>query len=435
MSVTWIRIMASNQRSSRRRYWLVLGLLVHQVASFAGEAERLDYQVTYRGVFSLGQDLTIADVGLTTRRLAGEDRLRETRLEATSAGYPGVEALYPFRYRFRSWATATDARLLGFETYEKTHKQRHRLYLRDDSALGVSRLDPQDPAGRKSLAQLAAGKRPDAKVEGGGLFDRLGLLQQIRGRALSAQAEYRFRVTNGRDLFAYRVKVEGAQSLMLHGRRVSAWKLRIDGSKSSRNGATKVAHRPIYLWLNRAPSHVPLRLDSRHSVGLFRIELAAPALTRLSHQLPAAETAMLAVTRHTRYSRFDGVSAASAPSFTACSWRQSSTSRICPISGISRWGFSTWQSSSEPEFGGKASRPLVSISAGGGGDVSSRITPGSASPKSPDAPDSGTDVAGSWAAGSSDSLGAAAAGVTAWGVGDPAGMIWTSAPISRKAAR
>ncbi len=281
MSVTWILKMASTRSSSRRRHWLVLGLLVYHLVSFAGEAERLDYQVIYRGVFSLGQDMTIADVALTTRWLAGKDRLCETRLEATSAGYPGVEALYPFRYRFRSWATAVDARLLGFEAFEKTRKQRHRLYLRDDSALGVSRLDPQDAVGRKSLAQLAAGERPDATVEGGGLFDRLGLLQQIRGRELSAQAEYRFQVTNGRDLFAYRVKVEGVQSLMLHGRRVSAWKLRIDGSKSSRDGTTKVAHRPIYLWLSRDQNHVPLRLDSRHSVGLFRIELAAPALTTI----------------------------------------------------------------------------------------------------------------------------------------------------------
>jgi hypothetical protein len=279
--VIWILKMASTRSSSRRPHWLVLGLLFQQVASFAGEAERLDYQVTYRGVFSLGQDMSIADLALTTRRLAGKDRLRETRLEATSAGYPGVEAIYPFRYRFRSWATAADARLLAFEGCEKTRKQRHRLYLRDDSVLGVSRLDPQDAVGRQSLAQLAAGERPDATVIGDGLFDRLGLLQQIRSRELSAGGEYRFEVTNGRDLFAYRVKVEGAQSLMLHGRRVSAWKLRIDGSKSSRDGATKVAHRPIYLWLSRGPNHVPLRLDSRHSVGLFRIELAAPALTTI----------------------------------------------------------------------------------------------------------------------------------------------------------
>jgi hypothetical protein len=278
MSVTWILKMTPNQRPSRRRHWLVLGLLVYQAASLAGDAERLDYQVTYRGVFSLGQDMTIADLVLTTRRLGGEHGLRETHLEATSAGYRNVEALYPFRYRFRSWASAGDARLLGFEAFEKTRKQRHRLYLRDGSALGVSRLDPEDPVGRKRLAQLAAGERPDARVEGDALFDRLGLLQQIRSRALSEQAEYRFQVTNGRHLFAYRVNVEGAQSLMLHDRRVAAWRLRIDGSRSSPDGSTKVAHRPIYLWLSRAPGHVPLRLESRHPVGLFRIELAHPVI-------------------------------------------------------------------------------------------------------------------------------------------------------------
>ncbi len=278
MSVTWILKMTSTQGASRRWHWLVLGLLVCQVPSLAGEAERFDYRVTYRGIFSLGQDMTIADLALTMRRLGGEDGLRETRLEATSAGHPGVEALYPFRYRFRSWASVGDARMLGFEAFEKTDRPRHRLYLRDDSALGVRRLDPEDAVGRKRLAQLAAGERPHARIAGGGLLDRLGLLQQIRSRALSAQAEYRFQVTNGRHLFAYRVNVEGAQALMLHDRRVAAWRLRIDGSRSSPDGSTKVAHRPIYLWLSRAPGHVPLRLESRHPVGLFRIELAHPVI-------------------------------------------------------------------------------------------------------------------------------------------------------------
>ena len=41
-------------------------------------------------------------------------------------------------------------------------------------------------------------------------------------------------------------------------------------------------------------------------------------LTDLSHHLPAADAAMLAVTGHTRYSRSDVLSATPAPTFTAC---------------------------------------------------------------------------------------------------------------------
>ena len=65
--------------------------------------------------------------------------LVEMRLDATSANYPNVESLYPIRYRFRTWSMPDAGQLVGFETYEKSRKIRHRLYLRDASELGVQR--------------------------------------------------------------------------------------------------------------------------------------------------------------------------------------------------------------------------------------------------------------------------------------------------------
>lgn len=254
----------------------LMGLWAAQAPAVVAD-EQLDYQVTYRGIFSLGQDMPIADLALETRALDGNPGLRETRLEATSAAYATVESLYPIRYRYRTWSTAEGGELIGFETYEKTSKLRHRLYLGDASDLGVRLLDLAAGAGRHEIADLDAGHSPVSVVAQQDLVDRLGLLQRIRSRELHEKAEYRFSVTNGREPFVYRVSVEGAHLLPLGGRHFPAWKLRLDGVKDAPAGAQEPAHRPVYIWVSRTPERIPLRADSHHPIGRFRIELKPPA--------------------------------------------------------------------------------------------------------------------------------------------------------------
>lgn len=256
-------------------------LLCATLVSTASMAvERLDFQVTYRGVFSLGEDMQIADVTLSTAPGDPAAGLREVGLEASSAAYPLVESLYPIRYRFRSWADLPDGHLVGFESYERTTRQRHRLYLRDDSRRGVRRFDLESGAGAEELAQLAAGVRPAVVASGAPLFDRLGLLAWLRAQDLVSGAEYRLEVTDGHDRLGYQVRVEGAQTLRLGAVAVAALKLRLDATERRADGRDRTAHPPVYLWVSRSAGHLPLRIDSRHAIGLFRLELDAdsPAL-------------------------------------------------------------------------------------------------------------------------------------------------------------
>jgi len=246
------------------------------MAAGAGQSIRYDYQVSYRGLFSLGEEMPIADLALHTRPPGGGVALSETRLEVSSESYPAVESFYPLRYRFRSWSEATGGELVGFESFERTRKERHRLYLRDDSARGVRTLDLRAGAGQDEMAQLAAGGRPADTRGAQQLFDRLGLLQLVRAKPLYDQAEYRLPVTSGRDRMVYRVKVEGSQPLALEGRTLPAWKLRFDGYKAAADGREEAAHRPVFIWLSRDAERIPLRADARHAVGLFRIELKTP---------------------------------------------------------------------------------------------------------------------------------------------------------------
>ncbi len=243
-------------------------------------ADVLDYRVIYRGMFSGGADMPIADLLLETRIAQGSRDLRQARIEASSVAYPLVETLFPVRYRFRNWTIGDQGQLLGFENYESTRKVRHRLYLRDDSSLGVRRFDLKAGAGWRELEQLEAGEMPVPPVAGERLLDRLGLLQLVRGQNLADQSEYRFVVTNGRERLVYDVRVVAAQTLDLAGVSLPAWKLRFDGLESSRNGGLEPAHRPVYVWLSQTPEHIPLRVDSRHAIGRFRVELKNRPLLR-----------------------------------------------------------------------------------------------------------------------------------------------------------
>jgi hypothetical protein len=176
--------------------WLFLSPLF---TALAGVSESLDYQVSYRGVFSAGSEMPIVDMVLQTRSPSEGAGLTEISLRASSAAYPLVESLFPMRYRFRTWAGPDPGQLVGFETCEKTRRLKHRLYLRDSSVTGVRRYDLKSGDGRLEMQELESGVRPAAVFEGDALLDYLGLMQRVRTLDLAEGAEYRFAVTDGRN--------------------------------------------------------------------------------------------------------------------------------------------------------------------------------------------------------------------------------------------
>ncbi len=234
-------------------------------------ATALDYTVTYRGVFSLGRDLQIADVSIAERGPA--EGVQTARLDVTSAGYPNVESLYPIRYRFRSWTSPVDGDLVGFETYQKTSKLRHRLYVRDGGARDVRRLDPASAPGREALARLDTGNWPLPPGAGEVLFDRLSLLTAVRDLDFEVGRRYELPVTNGKERLRYRITVERSQNIAVADQQIAAWKVRFDGMEQGDRGAWEAAHQPIFIWFSQTPERIPLRADNRHTIGLFRIEL------------------------------------------------------------------------------------------------------------------------------------------------------------------
>jgi hypothetical protein len=253
------------------RNWAIGILLLVVVWPVNAElAGNLGYQVVYAGVFSLERDLPIADVSLETRVIESTGSIL-SHMQATSERYGVVESLYPVRYRFRSWSESVNGHLVALETYEKTTRERHRLYRRRaaETAMtttdmaGSTAFDGPSPADARAAADVP-------------FFDRIGLLQRIRREDLATGKTFDYLVTNGKRNMRYQVKVGRATTLTLGGHPVASWKLRIDAWEKGDRGKEEVSHRPVYLWLSRDHQRIPLRADVRHAVGLFRLTLNTP---------------------------------------------------------------------------------------------------------------------------------------------------------------
>jgi len=239
-------------------------------------SQELQYRVVYRGVFSAGAEVAIADVELGTR-FPGAGAYAEAHLRASSERYPLVEAIYPIRYRFRSWYRPDGSGVLAAEylEYGSAADREHKLiYLdRPEAPFITRRLE-------RTLPDLASLERGDYRSPPSGgvrrIFDRLGLLQLVRGLELAPGREIEASVSNGSHLLRYLVKVESEVEIKVAGRPWRAFKVRFDGLREDKQGREKHAHRPVFIWLSVDPRHIPLVAESRHSLGLFRVELAPP---------------------------------------------------------------------------------------------------------------------------------------------------------------
>ncbi len=246
--------------------------------ALAGQpVEELRYRVSYQGLFSAGAKVPIADLRLRTRQPSTASPYLETELFASSARYGAVEAFYPIRYRFRSWYWRDRSGVLAAEYHEfgRPDDLEHKLiYLDDPQRPFITRNLLRE--GGQDLPRLRAGDYA-ARVAMGErrAFDRLGLLQAVRGRVLRPGDVFEARVANGSRMMNYRVKVEKATSLFVAGGERAALKLRFDGLRYDERGRKEAAHRPVYVWVSADARHIPLLAEARAAVGRFRIELQA----------------------------------------------------------------------------------------------------------------------------------------------------------------
>jgi len=258
-------------RSSLKLLGGLLMLLVAQAAS----GEGLQYQVLYRGVFSIGSQIAIADVTLRSRHPGTQADYRESELVASSQAYDYVETFYPIRYRFRSWFAEDLSTGLAFEYYRQKRRSniKHRLIYLDNPKQPFVTRDLVAEGELDLPALLDGSYRRVSSNAQEARFDRLALLQHVRAQDLSPGREFSVRVSNGKRMMDYRVSVEARELVQAAGRNWQALKVRFDGVRINELGHEEHAHRPIFIWFSDDPKHIPLRAVSRHTLGKFTIKL------------------------------------------------------------------------------------------------------------------------------------------------------------------
>lgn len=312
--------------SRTRRYLgsllLTLGL---GLAWPAAAVEIFDYKVTYDGVFTAFKEVGIGDARLDVAQTAAvvdDEPLVRARLTATSAAYPLVESVYPFRYEFTSYHQRQTPRTLAYERRKQGKRLRHDLLLADWEQGSVSRfgidavVDVQQDgvASDALLATLRRAGMPDyrgllaphpAKLEApANALDRLALLQQLRRLPMEEGAVHELTVTDGKEIIRYQARVALREEVTVGTGSRTAWKVRIDGFEAAdrevyatdqESAAVAVAgdterlrHPPVYVWIDSGPRRVPLRLVSHHAVGKFTVTLDAERTVQ-SAALPAGE--------------------------------------------------------------------------------------------------------------------------------------------------
>ena len=266
----------------------LLALLLPQVLP-AAQSEQLHYRVSYQGFFSAGARLSIADVILSTRQPASESAYAETEMQVSSEAYGAVEAFYPIRYRFRSWYLPDRSASLAFEYWQRKRsgKLKHRLTYLDDPQEPFITRDLQ-AEGELDLPSLLAGDYPAAAPQSP-RFDRLGLLQRVRSLPLQVGQQVELPVTTGKAMLHYRVSVEAEQQLQIAGQSWSALKLRFDGLEPDDRGKLRHSHRPVFIWLSNDAQRLPLRADSKHTLGRFTLEMVLPGQSQAPPEPPAPD--------------------------------------------------------------------------------------------------------------------------------------------------
>lgn len=255
------------------------------------------YKVKYRGFLTAGSEVAIADAVLRTLRLSADDH-RESEVWITSKDYDILESVYPFRYRLRSWYRGDALTTLAFETFDqKRHKTKHRLYTFQRTARGATRVDLKKNPEAARLERLHAADFPAAEpaaVAGQAqLFDRLSVVQHLRGQTMLPGESRVLMVTAGKNKKTrYLVKAQQFVDLELKdATRVHALKLTFERTRVQESGAEKSLGEPVTAWVGTAEPNIPLRIEFPTKLGDLLIELVERPVDSVSYDTLAVARA------------------------------------------------------------------------------------------------------------------------------------------------
>ncbi len=238
-------------------------------------AVELDYVASYRGLLSAGARLAIADVHLSLP----DAGTAPARLTVTTAPYPKAEWIHPLRFDYRAWLTPGDlaTRQVAWSKTDREGREVRRLCFDCEPGV-ILGLSPADDTPLPVNATAFARPRADLRLPWNDAppRDRMAMLQRLRKMPLTSSRSWFWPVSNGGDLRGYRIEVGRRKQVLLHHRARRIVPVDLIPVKDRVQ-----EDRRIRVWLEDAPSRIPLRFTTERALGEFRVELkAAPPRSR-----------------------------------------------------------------------------------------------------------------------------------------------------------
>ncbi len=264
--------------------------------------ERLEYIISYQGLFTAMAQLDICDAVLEASQQmvsVGGEKAYKARVEISSEPHKRMEKLYPFRFSLLSYFSRDMRRALLFDKRKKTRKERHEIVRFNWDKKLTERYKrrklPQVAADESSnnsaifdLFALLGYKRADFRRSGkagqklsDGMLDRLSLLQAVRSQRLAVGQERRLTISDGKKTLNYLVRVQARKFLAGSEQNGMLFKVRFDAFKAGRWRGTPV-HPAVYIWMTADKHQIPVRFSIDYAMGTFVVQLK-----KKPEQLPA----------------------------------------------------------------------------------------------------------------------------------------------------
>ncbi len=290
---------------------LIFGILCGQVHAVTD----IQYQASYKGIFSFYETMKIADVYYSVSSHEPElpSEFQQIRLRVTSEKYSTVERLYPFRYLYKSYYDTDTDQTQIFENIKITKKKkklRHQVGLlnfeekkiqlyasshKKESVLPVVAANATTAKQHQKMKKQLKLRKKAAPLVGLQKMpiDRLTMLELISEQVTANQAEKTYRITNGDELFDYRVTLGRLEKLSVAGRERQTQKVKIEALALTVSGEQvmesngqieqlqaaetekrKYAHAPVYAWFSEIDGRqTAVRFMNGHAIGDFIVEM------------------------------------------------------------------------------------------------------------------------------------------------------------------
>ncbi len=251
--------------------------------------EKLIYEGSYQGKYSLNQKLIVAHIVFSTNKnpvqLPNGQLGLDSQLSISTKHSRFAEAIYPLLFRFRSLYQLSPRRLWLLEKYKKRRKKKRQAVFYADGTGSIVRyradkLRFENPLLPKPIQQWLGRDTPFRLYSQNKLpidkhaLDQMALINYIRQQSLKKNQCLKLPATSGKIQLNYTICGEGQEKINIMGRSKMTTKIKFNATEREK-GKMIASHKTIHVWFSVDKFHHPVKFLLRDDTGLYQANLVS----------------------------------------------------------------------------------------------------------------------------------------------------------------